>query len=84
MRGIGSAVDIELGRGESLKQIGLGTRGILRDIENLGAPQSDGAIKADIAQAIGLDHAGEAQGAGGGKAGVNANLVIALFQLHGI
>ena len=81
MRGIGSAVDIELGRGQGLEQMRLGARGILRDEQNFGTTQSDRAIETDFAQSIGLDHAGQAQRAGRGKTGVNANLIVALARV---
>src|ERR1700722_64669 len=58
--------------------------GILRYEKNLGPAQSDGTIEADVAEPIGLDYAGQAQRAGCGKAGMNANLIVALFQLHRI
>ena len=50
VRGIGGAIDIELSRGQRLDQVGLGTRGILRDVQNFGTAQSDGAIEPDFAQ----------------------------------
>ena len=78
------SIDIELSRGQGLEQMRLGALGILGNVENLGTAQSDGAIEADFAQSIGLDHAGEAQRAGGGETGVNANLIVALLELHGI
>ena len=80
--GIGRAIDIKLGGGEGLQQMRFGSRRILRDEKNLGTAQSDGAIEPEFTESIGLDDAGEAQCAGRGEAGVNANLIVAHFEFY--
>ena len=84
VRRIGRAIDVKLSRRESLDQVRLGARGVLRDIENLGTAQSEGAIESNITEAVGSDQSSEAQGAGSSQAGMNSNLVVALLEPHWI
>ncbi len=64
--------------------MGPGSGWILRDVQNLGTAQSDGAIEADFAESAGLDHTSQAQRPGGRETGMNADLIVALLELDGV
>ena len=80
MRHIAGSINIEPGGGQGIHQVFLGAWRILRHEQNFGTAQSHGAVKPDLAQVVSANHTGKVERAGGGQAGMHANLIAALFQ----